>query len=226
MKKLNRELRHWERIYNTVRPHQSLGYLTPHQFLRQNLIPTKGMKSVTHLLDEYIGLRFIPTGLQLHPEGFMLRLNLRVLASTILACLSLAPVCAIAQRGGGGVGHVAPPSSVPLPSNVDPRPTFMTGTTTARAENEGRVEFRSDVVLVQFPVIVTDKSGQHIHNLKKEDFEALESGKEQKITAFEEVTANRTPLPAVKTADGEFRISATATGEQPRSIGRSWFWIQ
>jgi len=35
MKKLNRELRNWERIYNTVRPHQSLGYLTPQQFLRQ-----------------------------------------------------------------------------------------------------------------------------------------------------------------------------------------------
>jgi putative transposase len=33
MKKLNRELRHWEKIYNTVRPHQSLGYLTPQQFL-------------------------------------------------------------------------------------------------------------------------------------------------------------------------------------------------
>jgi len=36
MKKLNRELRHWEKIYNTVRPHQSLGYLTPLQFLRQS----------------------------------------------------------------------------------------------------------------------------------------------------------------------------------------------
>jgi transposase InsO family protein len=35
MKKLNRELRHWETIYNTVRPHQALGYLTPLQFLRQ-----------------------------------------------------------------------------------------------------------------------------------------------------------------------------------------------
>jgi putative transposase len=33
MKKLNRELRQWERIYNTVRPHQSLGCLTPRQFL-------------------------------------------------------------------------------------------------------------------------------------------------------------------------------------------------
>src|SRR5690242_1453372 len=41
MKKLNRELRHWEKIYNTVRPHQALGYLTPLQFLRLNSSPRK-----------------------------------------------------------------------------------------------------------------------------------------------------------------------------------------
>ncbi|MGH9499670.1 MAG: integrase core domain-containing protein [Terriglobales bacterium] len=34
LKTLNRELRHWERTYNTVRPHQALGYLTPRQFLQ------------------------------------------------------------------------------------------------------------------------------------------------------------------------------------------------
>jgi transposase InsO family protein len=32
---VNRKLQAWERIYNTVRPHQALGYLTPQQFLRQ-----------------------------------------------------------------------------------------------------------------------------------------------------------------------------------------------
>ena len=32
---LNQELRAWELTYNTVRPHQALGYLTPQQFLRQ-----------------------------------------------------------------------------------------------------------------------------------------------------------------------------------------------
>ena len=31
---VNREARAWERTYNTVRPHQALGYLTPLQFLR------------------------------------------------------------------------------------------------------------------------------------------------------------------------------------------------
>jgi transposase InsO family protein len=35
MNQLNRELRQWEKIYNTVRPHQALGYLTPRQFLHQ-----------------------------------------------------------------------------------------------------------------------------------------------------------------------------------------------
>ena len=30
---LNQELRAWEHTYNTVRPHQALNYLTPHQFV-------------------------------------------------------------------------------------------------------------------------------------------------------------------------------------------------
>jgi transposase InsO family protein len=33
---LNHELQAWELTYNTVRPHQSLGYLTPQQFLAQS----------------------------------------------------------------------------------------------------------------------------------------------------------------------------------------------
>lgn len=33
---LNQELRDWERVYNTVRPHQALAYLTPLQFLLQS----------------------------------------------------------------------------------------------------------------------------------------------------------------------------------------------
>lgn len=39
---LNRELEAWERTYNTVRPHQALGYLTPHQFLAQTQSQSKG----------------------------------------------------------------------------------------------------------------------------------------------------------------------------------------
>ena len=32
---LNQELLAWERTYNSIRPHQALGYLTPHQFVTQ-----------------------------------------------------------------------------------------------------------------------------------------------------------------------------------------------
>ena len=32
---LNQQLLAWETVYNTVRPHQALGYLTPEEFIRQ-----------------------------------------------------------------------------------------------------------------------------------------------------------------------------------------------
>ena len=41
MKNLNRKLRQWEKIYNTVRPHQLIGYLTPQQFLHADLLSRK-----------------------------------------------------------------------------------------------------------------------------------------------------------------------------------------
>jgi len=33
--KLNQALLEWEEVYNTIRPHQALGYLAPQQFLEQ-----------------------------------------------------------------------------------------------------------------------------------------------------------------------------------------------
>lgn len=38
---LNRELQDWERTYNTIRPHQALGYLTPQELLVQSSLPRK-----------------------------------------------------------------------------------------------------------------------------------------------------------------------------------------
>ena len=35
IQELNQALLEWEKVYNTVRPHQALGYLTPQQFLEQ-----------------------------------------------------------------------------------------------------------------------------------------------------------------------------------------------
>jgi len=41
---LNRELLAWERTYNTVRPHQALGYLSPQEFLAQSSSPRKELE--------------------------------------------------------------------------------------------------------------------------------------------------------------------------------------
>ena len=41
---LNRELLAWEQTYNTIRPHQALGYLTPQQFLAQSSLHRKEPK--------------------------------------------------------------------------------------------------------------------------------------------------------------------------------------
>ena len=41
---LNYELQAWERTYNTVRPHQALGYLTPQEFLAQSASPRKDLE--------------------------------------------------------------------------------------------------------------------------------------------------------------------------------------
>ncbi len=42
VEELNQELLEWEKIYNTIRPHQALRYLTPLQFLKQlGIIPNK-----------------------------------------------------------------------------------------------------------------------------------------------------------------------------------------
>ena len=32
---LNQALLKWENVYNTIRPHQAVGYLTPQRFLKQ-----------------------------------------------------------------------------------------------------------------------------------------------------------------------------------------------
>ena len=46
---LNQELAQWESIYNAVRPHQALGYLTPLQFLQQHGIMPKNTPSLSHM---------------------------------------------------------------------------------------------------------------------------------------------------------------------------------
>jgi transposase InsO family protein len=50
LRELNPELRHWEYIYNCVRPHQSLNYKTPLQFLRDSgIVDSSYPSNLSHM---------------------------------------------------------------------------------------------------------------------------------------------------------------------------------
>jgi VWFA-related protein len=68
--------------------------------------------------------------------------------------------------------------------------------------------FKTRSELVTVPVVVTDKNGAHLHDLKKEDFKLLEDGKPQNIASFEEI--QRPPAPTVP-SPGNGRFSNTLT---------------
>jgi hypothetical protein len=106
-----------------------------------------------------------------------------------LAVLFLSAAALAQTHGTGGGGR---PSS-PTPSRLDPttpRSMPSNSVTYRSANDEGKLEFRTQSILVQVPVVVTDKSGNHIHGLTKDDFRLTENGKEQTVSTFEELVAN------------------------------------
>jgi VWFA-related protein len=123
------------------------------------------------------------------------------------------------QKGGGSAGSSGGSKGAsaggPNPISGPPPPTMPIAGPTA--EEEQKVEFSSMTVLVQVPVVVTDKSGAHLHNLKKEDFQVFENGKEQKLGPFEEITTASSPLPKPASKPGEFSNLAVDPS-QPRTL--------
>src|SRR5580658_3550384 len=77
-------------------------------------------------------------------------------------------------------------------------------------ENNSEVKFTARTELVLIPTLVTDKSGNHITGLKKEDFTVLENGGEQKVATFEEITSDPHRLSRPRNANpNEFSNSLT-----------------
>lgn len=122
--------------------------------------------------------------------------RLLLLSVCSVFCLSLH-----AQRPGGGsrpptnprpIEPGGNPNSVPSPVGRGPS-----------AEDEAKVEFRSETVMVQVPVVVLDKTGHHVHDLTKTDFRVFENGKEQAIATLEQFTATNARL-AVPSQPGVF----------------------
>lgn len=144
---------------------------------------------------------------------------IRVRALTFVFALVFSTLPLWAQRSGGGGSRGGSRASGP---GVVPNPTyqnrpFLTSPTVQHASDESNVEFKSETILVQVPVIVTDKSGKHVPGLSKTDFEIHEGGKEQKISSFEEVQNTRVPLSTSPLRPNEYTNSASI-GDAPRAI--------
>jgi len=97
--------------------------------------------------------------------------------------------CAIAQQSGSsdpsGGSTSAGAIAGALGSNSNP--ARDSERISGRADEGKTIEFKLQTSLVQVPVIVTDRAGQHIHALAKTDFKILDNGKPQNIANFEEI---------------------------------------
>lgn len=85
---------------------------------------------------------------------------------------------------------------------------------TVSEQQESPIRLRSDLVEVR--AVVTDKQGNHIKNLRKEDFEIIENGKAQEVTFFsaESLSDEKKPVATAPKSPSE---KATAKGlEEPQ----------
>lgn len=102
-------------------------------------------------------------------------------------------------------------------TGLQPGPEPDTESASKHAEQGKPLQFRSQTSIVQVPVVVTDKAGNHIHGLTKADFRVLENGKAQKIASFEEIIPAAIPQPSAAPTAGTFtNVSPTKTS--PRAV--------
>src|SRR5271166_603844 len=87
----------------------------------------------------------------------------------------------------------------------------------SQTEGGKQIEFKAQTVLVQVPVIVTDASGAHIHQLAKTDFKMLDDGKSQHIVNFEEILPNKQVVSPLANSAGTF-TNVTTDSHQTHSI--------
>jgi VWFA-related protein len=130
--------------------------------------------------------------------------SLSVRALNLGWILVLMATLAWTQTDAASPSAPSPPTSVASDSTSSP----LTAT-----DLETKLKFRSESILVQVPVIVTQKNGSHIHGLTKNEIHVFEDGKERPISVFEEKIVSQSPLPDAAVKPGEFRNLVISDGE-------------
>jgi VWFA-related protein len=82
----------------------------------------------------------------------------------------------------------------------------------AKDKENSEVKFTSRTELVLIPTLVTDKAGNHVSGLKKDDFRVLENGSERQISTFEEITSDpHRPLRSTNPDEFDNAITSSRT---------------
>jgi len=138
--------------------------------------------------------------------------------STLLTLLSLVSTSSFSQqRSPNPTGGV--PANQGHWDSVAHSQEFGEVTKARTAEDEGKIKFRSETTLIQVPVVVTDKSGNHLQGLNKDDFRIFENGKEQKISTFEEFVASTSKIPPPPTSPGTYsNLGVSESGKQAHAV--------
>jgi VWFA-related protein len=111
-----------------------------------------------------------------NPKEQLMRRQLLIL----WCCIIFLPTCAWAQENDPFTGQPANPAT---PGTIPEADLHRS----RGADEERKLAFKSQTILVQVPAVVADKAGNHVHNLSRGDFKIFENGKEQRIAIFEEV---------------------------------------
>ena len=134
---------------------------------------------------------------------------LRVTGAAVLAA-ALAVLPGHAQQQTGQAQGQSQPQAPPPPTGPDGQPIFRAG-----------------INFVRVDVIVTDKNGNPVDNLKPEDFELVEEGKPQKIETFKLIALDGGLMSGCSPSSSTIITSASRTVCRPAissrgSFRRSW----
>jgi VWFA-related protein len=105
-------------------------------------------------------------------------------------------------------------AQTPAPARPTPQTTQTTQPQTPQPADDDDV-VRITTSLVQTDVVVTDKDGRQVTDLKAEDFEILENGKPQNITNFSYVLTAPSAAPSADAAPSPTPAPRDKTGAQP-----------
>jgi VWFA-related protein len=118
------------------------------------------------------------------------------------------------------VGWSLPASPFAQQTNpqVKPTPTSKSGEPTTQTSEQDNV-VRITTQLVQIDAVVTDRKGNHVDDLKEEEFELLVDGKKQPLTLFSLTKLKRDAAPAaVKPKEAAPSKTAAPTSMPTRNL--------